>query len=52
MIIEFPLTKEQLEKKSTVSDKQIREAQDALFMYLIQRVDELEAKIPAPTKGK
>lgn len=52
MIIQFPLTKEQREKMSTVSDKQIREAQDALFMYLIQRIDELEAKIPASKKGK
>lgn len=52
MIIQFPPTQEQLEKMSTVSEKQIREAQDALFMYLIQRVDELEAKIIPPDKGK
>lgn len=45
MIIENPLTKEQLEKISTVSEKQIRQAQDALFMYLIERVNELEAKL-------
>lgn len=45
MIIETPLTKEQLEKLSTVSEKQIRQAQDALFMYLIERVNELEAKL-------
>lgn len=52
MIIQFPLTQEQLEKMSTVSEKQIRQAQDNLFMYLINRIDELEAKIPAPKKGK
>ncbi|MBR3746644.1 MAG: hypothetical protein IKN27_06755 [Selenomonadaceae bacterium] len=52
MIIQFPPTKEQREKKATVSDKQVREAQDALFMYLINRIDELEAKIPPSKKGK
>ena len=45
MIIQFPLTQEQREKMSTVSEKQIRQAQDNLFMYLINRIDELERKI-------
>ena len=52
MIIQFPPTKEQREKMSSVSEKQIRQAQDDLFMYLIRRIDELEAKIPASKKGK
>lgn len=52
MIIQFPPTQEQREKKSTVSEKQIREAQDALFMYLMKRIDELEAQLPPPKKGK
>ncbi|MBR2519683.1 MAG: hypothetical protein IKE46_07865 [Selenomonadaceae bacterium] len=47
-IIKLPLTPEQMEKMSTVSDKQIREAQDALFMYLINRINELEEKIAPP----
>ena len=45
MIIQMPLTQEQREKLSTVSEKQIRQTQDALFMYLIERVNELEAKL-------
>ena len=45
MIIEKPLTQAQLDALQTVSEKQIRQAQDALFMYLIERVNELEAKL-------
>lgn len=52
MIIQFPPTQEQREKMSSVSEKQVRQAQDDLFMYLIKRIEELEAKIPPPKKGK
>ena len=44
MIIQKPLTQEQTEKMSTVNEKQIRQAQDALFMFLLDRVAELERK--------
>ena len=50
MIIQSPLTQEQIEKLSTVTDKQIRQAQDALFMFLIERITELEAEV-AKLKG-
>ena len=42
VIIKNPLTPEQIEKMSTVSEKQIREAQDALFMYLIEEIERLK----------
>ena len=49
MIINQPLTPEQILKRQSPSDKDIRQAQDALFMYLMNRVAELEAKLePQP----
>lgn len=45
MIIETPLTKDQLEQMQTVSDKQIREAQDALFMHLINEIERLKSSL-------
>lgn len=45
MIIQTPLTQEQLEQMQTVSDKQLREAQDALFMYLINEIEQLKESI-------
>ena len=41
-IIKNPLTPEQMKQRETVSAEKIREAQDALFMNLLQRVDALE----------
>lgn len=40
-----PLTPEQQKKRETVSENQIRKAQDALFVYLMNRVEELEKKV-------
>lgn len=51
MIIEKPLTQQQREAMSSVSDKEIRAAQDALFIYLMNKIDELEAKLPAQLKS-
>ena len=46
-IIKNPLTPEQMKQRETVSAEKIREAQDALFMYLLDRVAALEEKISA-----
>ena len=40
-----PLTPEQIKKTQSVSEEKIREAQDALFVFLINRVNELETQI-------
>ena len=48
-IIKNPLTPKQIEQSKTVSEQKVREAQDALFMFLIGRIEELEAKLN-PTK--
>ena len=45
MIIKQPLTAEQIKAQSQPSDEAVRQAQDALFMYLLERVAELEAKL-------
>ena len=39
-----PLTPEQIKKTQSVSEEKIREAQDALFVFLINRVNELETQ--------
>ena len=49
MIINRPLTPEQIKAQSQPSQEDIRQAQDALFMFLIERINELEAKLN-PTK--
>jgi len=49
MIIKRPLTPEQIAAMSKPSDEAVRQAQDALFMYLFNKVSELEEKL-APTK--
>lgn len=49
MIINRPLTPEQIQQSSEPSQKDVRDAQDALFMYLFNKVAELEAKLePQP----
>ena len=50
MIIKKPLTPAQLEAIQKPSDDAVRNAQDALFMYLLNRVAELEAKLDPPKK--
>lgn len=48
MIIRRPLSNEQrkiLENKSKPAPEDIQSAQDSLFMYLIQKVDQLEKNI-------
>ena len=40
-----PLTPEQIKKAQSVSEEKIRDAQDALFVFLINRVNELETQI-------
>ena len=40
-----PLTPEQIKKTQSVSEEKLREAQDALFVFLINRVNELETQI-------
>lgn len=45
VVINQPLTPEQREAISKPSADKIREAQDALFVYLLNRVAELEAKL-------
>ena len=52
MIINQPLTPEQILKRQSPSDKDIRQAQDALFMYLFNKVAELEAKLEPPVKSR
>jgi len=47
-IKKIPLTPEQIKKRETVSEEKIREAQDALFLFLLQRVDELEKQLNPP----
>lgn len=49
-IIKNPLTPKQIEQSKTVSEQKVREAQDALFMYLINRVNELEKQLNPPDK--
>ena len=49
MIINRPLTPEQIKAQSQPSAEDVRRAQDALFMFLIGRIEELEAKVN-PTK--
>lgn len=48
MIIKQPLTPEQIKKSKAPSDTDVQKAQDALFMYLLNRVAELEEKIAPP----
>lgn len=52
MIIKQPLTPEQIQKSQVPSDADVQKAQDALFMYLLNRVAELEEKIAPPVKSK
>lgn len=40
-----PLTPEQIKKTQSVSDEKLRAAQDSLFVFLINRVNELETQI-------
>lgn len=51
MIIKSPLTPEQIKAMSQPSQEAVRKAQDELFMYLLQRVAELEAKIEPTVKS-
>ena len=47
-----PLTPEQIKKTQSVSEEKLREAQDSLFVFLINRVNELEnqiAELETPT---
>lgn len=39
------MTPEQIKKTQSVSEEKLREAQDALFVFLINRVNELETQI-------
>ena len=40
-----PLTPEQIKKAQSISEEKLREAQDSLFMYLLNRVNELETQV-------
>ncbi|MBR1806474.1 MAG: hypothetical protein IJ774_08835 [Selenomonadaceae bacterium] len=51
-IFRNPLTPEQLKASQTISDAKIRQAQDGLFMYLLNRVAELESKLEQQNAGK
>ncbi len=51
-IFHTPLTPEQLKASQTISDAKIRQAQDNLFMYLLNRVAELESKLNQQNDGK
>lgn len=51
MIIKKPLTPEQIDAQSKPSEEAVRQAQDALFMYLIGRINELEAKLEPTVKS-
>lgn len=51
MIIKRPLTQQQIEAQSKPSDEAVRQAQDALFMFLLERVAELEAKLEPTLKS-
>jgi len=50
MIIKQPLSPEQIKAQSQPSAEDVRRAQDALFIYLLQRVEELESKLEPPKK--
>ena len=50
MIISRPLTPEQIQQSREPSQKDVRDAQDALFMYLFNKVAELEAKLEPQLK--
>ena len=52
MIINRPLTPEQIKAQSQPSAEDVRRAQDALFIYLLQRVEELESKVDPPKKTR
>lgn len=52
MIINRPLTPEQIKAQSQPSDEDVRQAQDALFMYLFERIEELESKVDPPKTRK
>jgi len=52
MIIKRPLTPEQIKAMSQPSQDDIRKAQDDLFMYLFNKVAELEAKLEPSTVKK
>ena len=51
MIIKRPLTPEQIKAMSQPSQDDIRKAQDDLFMYLFNKVAELENKVDPPLKS-
>ncbi|MBQ3434108.1 MAG: hypothetical protein IJG24_03575 [Selenomonadaceae bacterium] len=51
MIISRPLTPEQIQQSREPSQKDVRDAQDALFMYLFNKVAELEAKLEPQLKS-
>ena len=40
-----PMTPEQIKKTQSVSEEKLREAQDSLFVFLINRVNELETQV-------
>lgn len=40
-----PMTPEQIKKTQSVSEEKLRETQDALFVFLINRVNELETQV-------
>lgn len=52
MIINRPLTPEQIKAQSQPSAEDVRRAQDALFMFLIERIEELESKLEPPKKTR
>ena len=43
-IFRNPMTPEQVKASQTISDAQLRKAQDALFLNLLNRVAQLESK--------
>ena len=45
------MTPEQIKASQTVSQEKLRQAQDALFLYLLNRVNELETKIAPKLKS-
>ena len=51
MIITQPLTPEQIQQSREPSQKDVRDAQDALFMSLFNKVAELEAKLEPQLKS-
>lgn len=42
--LSIPMTPEQIKKSQSVSEEKLREAQDSLFVFLINRVNELETQ--------